>query len=185
MSEEFFDQKENANIADDEHGFSLSILVFLIGSALFCLFFVTLKTGVDLLKHESRYEGANVTKGILIERVRIPNRKYQPIYHLRYKFENPDGLQNCDLDRETKTTPWHQHCSLTFARVRVGREAYKAAIIPSHIEVLYQSSDEGTWSEPLGYSTRSRRIAQLIFLSIASFFAGVFSWKYLKASRDP
>lgn len=185
MSEESFDQTENTNNVDEEQGFSPSVPIFLIGTALFCLFFVTIKTGVELVKHKHRYENSNSVQGRLIERVKIQNQKYQPAYYLRYKIENPDGIQNCSLDLETKTTPRYQQCSLIFARVRVGEDSYKAAIIPSNIEVLYHSNDEGTWSEPLGYSTRSRRIAQLIFLSIASLFAGAFSWKYLKASRSP
>lgn len=74
MSEEFFDQKENANIADDEHGFSLSILIFLIGSVMFCLLFVITKTGIELVKHKHRYENSNSVQGRLIERAKTLNQ---------------------------------------------------------------------------------------------------------------
>jgi len=140
-------------------------------------------SGLNLMKYNRFVEHADTTQATLIERVRELSGNRPPTieYFLRYQFENPRGTQNCAVNRETRTTPRHKKCFVIINRVQVGQEAYKAAVVPSSIDVLYQSNDKGTWSEPLDYPTKERKVGFLIFLSVLSLISGVFTWKSVRA----
>ena len=136
-------------------------------------------SGLNLMKYNRFVEHADTTQATLIERVRELSGNRPPTieYFLRYQFENPRGAEKCAVNRDTRTTSRNKKCFLTIHRVEVGQEAYKSAVIPSSITVLYQSHEKGTWSEPLDYPTLSRRVGLLGFLGLLSLLSGVFTWK--------
>lgn len=163
--------------SDDEGGMGLFVLLAGIGT--FSFLFATVQAGIGLAKYNKSLDYANSTHAVLIERIRVPsaNGRNAPTYYLRYKFDNPDTAQGCALDIKTKTTPSGRLCAVTVARVEVGKEAYQDAAIPSKIEILYRTSDNGTWSEPLDYPTKGRKIVMLILFGFLTGLLGIFTWK--------
>lgn len=171
-------------ISNSDNGSGLGIFVFLAGLVALGSLFVAVNLGFDLVKYNRFVETAQTTKAVLIERIREPSANSQShtiYYFLRYQFENPQGTENCVVNRDTRTTSSYRECFITIHRVQVGQEAYKTAVIPSSIAVLYQSNNEGTQSEPLDYPTRGRRVGLLGFLSLLSVISGVFTWKSSRA----
>lgn len=173
----------NLDQSDPEDIFTTWLLVCLAVLFSVACFVLAMKMSVGLLQYSKTIREANVTQGVLIERVRIPNKRYPADHYLRYRFENPEGLGTCEVSRDTRTTPRNLRCTVTVGRVDVSEKAYQSAVIPSSIEILYKSNETGTWSEPVKYSTRQRQIGFPIIFSILGLMSGIFAYRSAKVLR--
>ena len=158
--------------------------MFFAGIFAFISLYLSVNFAQGYLKNARYMEQSVVTQGTLIERIRVPRYKNSTLYYLRYQYENRWARQTCSVDREIRVSPRNRACSVTIDRVQVSEASYRAAVVPSQIEVSYLPSSEKTWSEVVGYSSRKTRsfvgvLGSLLF-GLAS---GLFSIMLLRARR--
>lgn len=171
--------KPDASDEDVKQGFFF--LTFFAGVFAFLFLFLTIKFSISYFENTRYSDQSAVTQGTLIERVRIPRNRQGPLYYLRYKYENKYARQRCSIDFETRLTPRNRACLETVDRIKVNEAAYRAAKIPSKIDVIYLPSAEESWSQVVGHAPRQTHSwvrALLCFLT--SLIFGSFVIKALR-----
>ena len=168
-------------LQDVEDGGGVFFLAFIAGATTFLCLFFAVRTGLDSVRHAKYLDQARPAQAVLIERVRIPRNEFAPLFYLRYKYENVAANETCSVDFETRLTPRDRGCRVTIDRIQVNETAYRAAKVPSKVDILYVPSHEVSWSQVEGHTPRHKR--SLILAILVSFFGlllGRFTVKLLR-----
>ena len=166
---------------DDEDGVGIGFLAFIAGVAALVSLFFGVKFGFESVQHAKYLDQAKPAQAVLIECVRIPRRRHAPLFYLKYKYENEGTNAECSVDFETRLTPRDRGCRVTIDRIQVNEAAYRAAKVPSKVDILYVRSHEVSWSQVEGHTPRHKR--SLILAILVSFFGlllGRFTVKLLR-----
>ena len=167
---------------DDDDAGSLGFIAFLAGVAAFMSFFFAVRLGLDSIRHAKYLDQAQPTQGVLIERIRIPRNRNAPLFYLRYRYENEGTTAECSVDSDTRLTPTNKGCRMTIDRIQVNEKAYRAAKVPSKIDLLYVPSQEVSWSQIEGHTPRHRRSMILaVMASVLSLLLGKFTLKIIRS----
>ena len=166
---------------DDDYLWLWSIFALLAGAATLVSLLFAVRLGLDSIRHAKYLEQAQPTQGVLIERIRIPRDRNAPLFYLRYKYENEGATAECLVNFETRLTPPDKGCRIAIDRIQVNEKAYRAAKVPSKIDLLYVPSQEFSWSQVEGHTSRHRRSMILgILASVLSLLFGKFTLKIIR-----
>ena len=167
---------------ENEGGCGLWIfLALLVGAAALASLLFAVRLSFESMGHAKYLEQAQPTQGVLIERIRIPRDRNAPLFYLRYKYENEGATAECSINPETRLTPSDKGCRMTIDQIQVNEKAYRAAKVPSKIDLLYVPSQEVSWSQIEGHTPRHRRSMILaVMASVLSLLLGKFTLKIIR-----